>query len=129
MPVFDIDVAQTFPKRTLQESSPFGGVLSDAIAKRLAEAKAQSAEAEAPYAGIAKAMEAYARGAYASAVMPQQANKAANNEKIWAILTPEQQTALGRAAAPMVSDQTNPVTPLMNKVVDIYHQQNKPQPT
>lgn len=50
MPVFDIDLASTFPKRTLQESSPLGGVLSDAIAKRLAMAQAQKQEGEAKYA-------------------------------------------------------------------------------
>lgn len=50
MPVFDIDLASTFPKPSLQEGGLFGGVLSDAIAKRLAHAQAEKAETEAKYA-------------------------------------------------------------------------------
>lgn len=47
-PVFTPD-PRWFPMPTLQQGSPFGGVLSDAIAKRLAMANAQKAESQAKY--------------------------------------------------------------------------------
>lgn len=48
MPVFTPD-SSWFPKRTLEETSPFAGVLSNAIDKRLKMAQAQKAETEAKY--------------------------------------------------------------------------------
>ena len=49
MPVFNVD-RSWFPMPTLQQGSPLGGVLSDAISKRLAMANAQLAEAKVPFA-------------------------------------------------------------------------------
>lgn len=60
-----------FPMPTLRQGSPFGGALSDAIAKRLAMAKAESSEAEVPYTGISKLADVLSKSAYASAVIPQ----------------------------------------------------------
>jgi len=68
-PVFDID-PRIFEKPTLEEGG-FGGVLSNAIAKRLARAKMQEAEKEAPYAGLAKLASILSQSAYANAVTPQ----------------------------------------------------------
>lgn len=60
-----------FPMPTLKQGSPFGGALSDAIAKRLAMAKAESSEAQVPYAGMSKLADVLSKSAYASAVIPQ----------------------------------------------------------
>ena len=68
MPVFDINMRDVFPMPTLEQGSPFGGLLSNAIAKRLAMAKMESAENEAPYAGLAKLSDIRSKNAYANIV-------------------------------------------------------------
>ena len=68
-----------FPLLTPQQTSPLGGVLSDAIAKRLAMAKTQAAEESAPYAGIGALSKALSESAYAGAVTPQFQSKLLEN--------------------------------------------------
>ena len=126
-PVFDID-PRTFPMPTLEQGSPFGGVLSNAIAKRLAMAKAQEAEAEVPYAGLSKISDILSKNAYASAVMPQIANKAASNPAVWAQLTDDQKMALARGSASPATGEQNTFSPIMQKAMQIYQDQNKPKP-
>lgn len=48
-PVFDPDFSRTFPMPTLQQGSPFGGVLSDATAKRAAMAEVEELELRNKY--------------------------------------------------------------------------------
>lgn len=50
MPVFDPNTSSMFSMPTLQQGGPFGGVLADAIAKRLAHSQAEKAAVEAKYA-------------------------------------------------------------------------------
>jgi hypothetical protein len=78
MPVFNFNQA-AFPARTPQQASPLGGVLSDAIAKRLAMAKTQAEEEKAPYAGISSLADTLSKTAYAGAVTPQFQSKLLEN--------------------------------------------------
>ena len=50
MPIYNPDVSNLYSMPTLQQGSVFGGVLSDAIAKRLAMAKAEQEEVASKYA-------------------------------------------------------------------------------
>jgi len=132
MPVITIDPSW-FPKSTLQEGSPVGGVLSDAIAKRLAMANAKKAEAEVPYAGLSSFANALSHMAYAGAVTPQYAAKLAGNKQIWSNMTPEQQAAAVQlASAPGTGGSTagiggGSMAPFIQHAMDIYNRQNQPQ--
>ena len=93
-PVFNPD-PRWFPMPTLQQGSPFGGVLSDAIAKRLAMAKAQTAEAEVPYAGLSSLAGAMSKGAYAVGMPMQSLVTAMTHSPQWSNMTePQRQGAI-----------------------------------
>lgn len=132
-PVFQFDQS-AFPLLTPQQTSPFGGVLSDAIAKRLAMAKAQEAEAEVPYAGLSKVADILSKGAYSAAVLPQVAQKAAANPNVWANITNQQQQGLANIAAQPATGAGSLtggsfISPVLNKALEIYQQQNQPKPS
>ena len=90
MPVFDLDT-KAFPMLTPQQTSPFGGVLADAIAKRLALAQAQKEEKIVPYAGLAQEADIRSKNAYASAVAPQFTAKLMEHPEILANIKNPQQ--------------------------------------
>jgi hypothetical protein len=75
------------------QESPFGKGLAQAIANRLAQAQAQTAENEAPYAGLAKQAQAASQFAYSHFMQPQYASKLAGNQQFMEKLTPDQQQA------------------------------------
>lgn len=74
----------------VRESSPFGGVLADSIAKRLAMANAKKAEAELPYVAISKLADATSKSAYAMGMPIQSLVKTMINSPQWANMTEAQ---------------------------------------
>ncbi len=125
MPVFNFDQSG-FPLLTPQQTSPLGGVLSDAIAKRLAMAQTEKAEKEVPYAGLSSLAKILSESAYANAVTPQFALKAAEDPKIWANLTRAQQDKVIQQGALLAGG--GGANPIMQHALDIFKQQNTPQP-
>jgi hypothetical protein len=91
MAVFNFNQS-AFPILSPQQASPLGGVLSDAIAKRLAAAQAQKAEAQAPLAGVTSLADALSKIAYSQIVGPQAAMKFIGNERVWPNLRESQRT-------------------------------------
>ena len=75
------------------QESPFGKGLTQAIANRLAQAQAQTAENEAPYAGLAKQAQAASQFAYSHFMQPQYAAKLAGNQQFFDKLTEPQKQA------------------------------------
>lgn len=116
----------------VRETSPLGGVLSDAIAKRLAMAQTEKAEAEVPYAGLASLAQTLSQLAYANAVQPQYAAKLAGNKQIWSNMDNAQHTAaVNLASAPGAAGGGGALAPAIQKAMEIYNQQNdkKNQPS
>lgn len=114
-----------FRALSTQESSPFGGVLADAIAKRLATAKAEAAENEAPWAGLAKQAHIRSQNAYSSAVIPQFQAGLLKNDKILANIKDPQQRAAALLALGQNSPNDNDLNTSINRqLMEIANRQN-----
>lgn len=125
-PVIEND-PRRFPMPTLEQGSPFGGVLSNMIAKRLAMAKAQEAEAEVPYAGISKLADVLSKSAYASAVTPQFQAKLLENPNILPNITDPKKrldTILNYTNNANLNAGLYPT--INNELMKISNQQNQP---
>lgn len=115
-PVFQFD-SRAFPLLTEQQSSPFGGVLSDAIAKRLAMANAQKAEGEAPYAGLSSLAGAMSKGAYAANSPIQSLVKTMMNEPAWYNMSESQQRNAINAVINNAQNQAG-ISPIFNNLIN-----------
>lgn len=118
MPIFNFDPNE-FPVRTPEQASPFGGVLGNAIAKRLARAKAEEAENQAPYAGLSKLAQIRSQSAYANAVMPQfQAKLLANPDILPNVKDPQQRANMLLNLGIGVGGGNDPIGQLLNKELE-----------
>lgn len=115
-PVFQFN-SGAFPLLTEQQTSPFGGVLSDSIAKRLAMAKAQSAEAEVPYAGLSALAGAMSKGAYAANSPIQSLVKTMMNDPSWYNMTESQQKNALNAVINNAQNQAG-ISPIFNTLIN-----------
>jgi len=132
MPVFNFDQS-AFPMLTPQQTSPLGGVLSDAIAKRLAMAQTEKAEREVPFAGLSSLVKVLTGLTYSFYMPSQYQAKLAGNPAIWANMTPTQhEQSVALASAPGINGQASPgasaLTPVIKQAMDIYNKQNKSSP-
>ncbi len=110
--------------RTLdvREISPFGGVLSDAIAKRLAMANAETKEAELPYAGPSKLAHALSAATYAQFMPAQFGLKAAANPAIRSSMSEGGRQASSDLASNVVTGNNNP---LVQNLMETYRKQQE----
>lgn len=120
-----------FPLLTPQQTSPLGGVLSDAIAKRLHMAETEKAEKEVPYAGLSSLAKILSQTQYAANVNPQWAAKLAGHRQIWANMSPEEKEhAVALANSPTANGGlgNSQFAPVIQHAMDIYNKQNQPSP-
>jgi hypothetical protein len=104
MPIYNPDVGNLYAMPTLQQGSPFGGVLSDAIAKRLAIAKAQQEEVASKYAE---------RNALSGALKAELENTHKQQENEWYVPNMKSEIGYRNAGAGHLGAETRKINSLL----------------
>ena len=104
MPIYNPDVSNLYAMPTLQQGSALGGVLSDAIAKRLAMAKAEQEEVASKYAE---------RNALSNALKAELENKHKQQENEWYVPNIKSEIGYRNAGAGHLGAETRKINSLL----------------